>query len=189
MSSTTHELYQRHRLAVHDYHRMGETGVFPPGCRVELIEGEVIDMVPIGSRHAAVVKRLNTLLVRAVGDRAVVSVQDPIIMGDYSEPEPDIALVRTRDDYYALAHPRADDVLLIIEVADSSLNYDRRIKIPLYARHEIPEVWLVDIEGRSLSVLHSPTAEGYEHENRLKVLGSMSPLALPEINVDLSRLF
>ena len=189
MSSTTHELFHRHRLAVHDYHRMGETGVFPPGCRVELIEGEVIDMVPIGSRHAAVVAKLTALFFQAVSGRVIVWAQNPIRLGDFSEPEPDIALVRPRDDFYALAHPRADDALLIIEVADSSLNYDRRIKIPLYARHGIPEVWLVDIEGRSLSVLRSPTAEGYEHENRLKVLGSLSPVALPEISVDLSRLF
>jgi Uma2 family endonuclease len=152
MSSPAPDLYRKHRLTVHDFHRMGEAGILSINSRMELIEGEITDMAPIGSRHAAIVKQLMALFVRAVGARAIVSVQDPIILGEYSEPEPDLALLRPRDDFYALALPRADDVFLIIEVADTTLRYDREIKIPLYARHGIPEVWLIDVEGRTLTI-------------------------------------
>ena len=128
MSSPALDLYQRHRLTVHDFHRMGEAGILPVEGRLELIEGEIIAMAPIGSRHAAIVTRANLLFVQAVADRAIVSVQNPIILGEHSEPEPDLALIRPRDDFYALALPRADEVLLIVEVADTTLRYDREIK-------------------------------------------------------------
>ncbi|MFH0351712.1 MAG: Uma2 family endonuclease [Chromatiales bacterium] len=189
MSTPALDLYRKHRLAVHDFHRMGETGILPVDGRMELIEGEIIVMAPIGSRHAAIVKQLMALFVRAVGAGAVVSVQDPIILGEYSEPEPDLALLRPRDDFYALALPRADDVFLIIEVADTTLRYDREIKIPLYARHGIPEVWLIDVEGRTLTIFEAPAGGRYRDERRVDPLGLLTPKALPGIEVDLSRLF
>ena len=123
----------RHRLTVTDFHRMGEAGIFHEDARVELIEGDIIDMAPIGSSHAGVVKRLARLLMQGVGDKAIVSVQDPVILGPRSEPEPDIALLRPREDYYTRAHPTPGDILLIVEVAESSLTYDREVISQLLA--------------------------------------------------------
>jgi Uma2 family endonuclease len=189
MSSPALDPYQRHRLTVHDFHRMGEVGILPVEGRLELIEGEIIAMAPIGSRHAAIVKQLNTLFVRAAGTRSIVSVQDPIILGEHSEPEPDLALIQPRDDFYALALPRADEVLLIVEVADTTLRYDREIKIPLYARHGLPEVWLIDVEGRTLTVFERPADGRYRNERRVRPSGALAPKALPGVEMDLSRLF
>ena len=189
MSSAALDFYRKHRLTVHDFHRMGEAGILPIDGRMELIEGEITDMAPIGSRHAAIVKQLMALFVRAVDARATVSVQDPIVLGKYSEPEPDLALLRPRDDFYALALPRADDVFLIIEVADTTLRYDREIKLSLYARHGIPEVWLIDVDGRTLTLFEDPASGQYRDERRVDPLGVLAPKALPGIEVDLSRLF
>ena len=189
MSSPALDLYQRHRLTVHDFHRMGEAGILPVEGRMELIQGEIIDMAPIGSRHAAIVNRANLLFVQAVAGRAIVSVQNPIILGEHSEPEPDLALIHLREDFYALALPRADEVLLIVEVADTTLRYDREIKIPLYARHGIPEVWLIDVEGRTLTVFDTPADGRYRDEHRVQPLSGLVPKALPGVEVDLSRLF
>ncbi|MGH8478484.1 MAG: Uma2 family endonuclease [Gammaproteobacteria bacterium] len=189
MSSPALDLYQRHRLTVHDFQRMGEAGILPIEGRLELIEGEIIAMAPIGSRHAAIVTRANMLFVQAVDGRAIVSVQNPILLGEHSEPEPDLALIQPREDFYALALPRADEVLLIVEVADTTLRYDREIKIPLYARHGIPEVWLIDVEGRTLTIFETPADGRYRDERRMRPSGTLAPKALPGVEVDLSRLF
>jgi Uma2 family endonuclease len=130
---------------------MGDAGILPVEGRLELIEGEIIAKAPIGSRHAAIVTRANMLFVQAVAGRAIVSIQNPIILGKHSEPEPDLALIQPRDDFYALALPRADEVLLIVEVADTTLRYEREIKIPLFAHHGIPEVWLIAVDGAGRS--------------------------------------
>ena len=157
-------LIRRHRYTVDEYYRMGQSGILKQGDRVELIEGEIVDMVPAGSAHVGIVNRLNRLLVQALGDRAIVSVQNPVRLSAFSEPEPDIALLRPRDDFYSGAHPGPANVLLIIEVSDSSLDYDRDVKLPLYARHEIPVVWLIDIQRKQLLVFRSPTREGYRDQ-------------------------
>jgi len=120
----------RHRFTVEEYHRMGQAGILSEDDRVELIEGEIVEMAPVGSRHAACVKRLNALLSRRAGGRALVSVQDPIRLGEHSEPQPDLALLKPREDFYAAAHPGPEDVLLVIEVAETSLEYDREVKLP-----------------------------------------------------------
>ena len=189
MSSPALDLYQRHRLTVHDFHRMGEAGILPVEGRLELIEGEIIAMAPIGSRHAAIVTRANMLFVQAVAGRAIVSVQNPIILGEHSEPEPDLALIQPRDDFYALALPRADEVLLIVEVADTTLRYDREIKIPLYARHGIPRcgssTWTA---GRSRYSRHRRTG-GIATSAAWSPRALLAPKALPGVEVDLSRLF
>ncbi|MDQ3564751.1 MAG: Uma2 family endonuclease [Pseudomonadota bacterium] len=130
MSRAAREFFHRHRLTVDDYQRMGEAGILDRNARVELIAGEIIDMAPIGSLHAGTVKRLIRMLERTVGDAAVLSVQDPIVLGPYSEPEPDVALLKPREDFYTTAHPVPDDVLLIIEVADTTVRYDREVKVP-----------------------------------------------------------
>lgn len=130
----------RRSFTVEEYHRMAEAGILREDDRVELLEGEIVEMTPIGSRHAACVDRLNQLGVRGVGPRAIVRVQSPVRLGERSEPQPDLTLLRARPDFYAHAHPGPADVLLIIEVAEASADADRTVKMPLYARAAIPEV-------------------------------------------------
>jgi hypothetical protein len=178
--------YTRHRLTVDDYYRMAEAGILREDDRVELIEGEIIDMAPIGSTHAGTVKRLANLLMAAVGDTAIVSVQDPVRLGPRSEPQPDIALLRPRADYYTSAHPGPADVLLLVEVADASLTYDRDVKVPLYARHGVSEVWLVDLAGHRLHIHRVPVNGVYQEVLILAAPGRISPVGLPQATVDLT---
>lgn len=182
----TPPLLTRHRLTVADYYRMGEAGIFAPDARVELIEGEIVDMAPIGARHGSAVKRLNAMLVAAVGSRAVVSVQDPLRLSDLSEPEPDLMLLKPRADFYADAHPGAADVLLLIEVADTSARYDCEIKLPLYARHGVPEVWIVDLPARLLRLYREPLGEDYGQSSTTATPGRTPIAALPGIEIDLA---
>jgi hypothetical protein len=151
----------RHRFSVEDYYRMAEAGILTESSRVELIEGEIVEMTAIGSRHAACVKRLMHLLTARVGERAVVSVQDPVRLSAFSEPQPDLALLRPRDDFYARAHPGPQDTLLVIEVAETSAALDRGVKGPLHARAGIAEMWLADLEQDVVEVFRDPSAEGY----------------------------
>ena len=144
-----------------EYHRMAQNGVLTEDDRVELIEGEVLEMSPIGSRHAACVNRLTQFLSSQLGRRAIVSVQNPIHLGARSEPQPDLALLHPRTDFYVDAHPEPDDVLLVIEVAETSQDSDRAVKIPLYAKAGIPVVWLVDLEGEGVQAHTKPSPHGY----------------------------
>jgi len=189
MNTAVKTIYQHHRLTVADYHRMGQVGIFSADDRVELIEGEIIDMAPIGSEHAGTVKFLANALRIAVGGRAIISVQDPIFLDRYSEPEPDVALLKPRNDFYRSAHPRPEDVLLIIEVADTTLRYDREIKAPLYARHGIPELWIVDLENRCLEVFRAPAEAVYQEVKGIERAGVLTPVALPDVSIDLKGLF
>jgi Uma2 family endonuclease len=189
MSSAALDLFPRYRFTIRDYHRMGEAGILHEDSRVELVEGELVTMSPIGSVHVAAVNRLVRLFDRAVGEGAIVSVQNPVVLDDYSEPEPDIALLRPREDFYQSALPGPDDILLLIEVADTSLRYDREVKIPLYARHGIPETWLVDLENERLIIFSSPSEQGYQGERVQDNLTSVSPQRLPAIALDLTGLF
>jgi Uma2 family endonuclease len=159
---------QKHYFSVDDYYRMADAGVFPIGARIELIEGEVIEMSPIGNRHTGEVIRFTTLLHRKVGTSAFVSVQNPVRLSDFSEPQPDIALLRPRDDFYSNAHPTPADVLLIIEVADTTVEYDRRVKLPLYARAGIPETWLMVLPKDLIEVHSQPVNGKYQKVQRLK---------------------
>jgi len=152
---------QRHRLTVAQYHRMADAGVLARDARIELVEGVIVDMAPIGSRHAAAVNKLTRVLTAAVGARAIVSVQNPIRLGDGSEPQPDLALLRPRTDFYAEAAPTAADALLVIEVAQASAAYDRQVKVPLYAQHGVPEVWVVDLDDSLVRFYRSPQAGRY----------------------------
>ncbi len=181
-------LLTRHRLSVADYYRMGEAGVFAPDARVELIEGEVIDMAPIGSKHGSVVKRLVALMTSTLGSRVIVAVQDPLHLGDLSEPEPDLMLLKPRDDFYAEAHPGAAEVLLLIEVADTSARYDREIKLPLYARHAVPEVWIVDLEARLVRFYSAPAGDAYGQSSTTATPGRTPIAALPGSEIDLSQI-
>ena len=180
---------RRHRITAEDYHRMGAAGVLAPDARVELIDGEVIDMAPVGSRHWGTVSRLDHLLQPAVGRRALVAVQSSLRLGPHSEPQPDIALVKRRDDFYSKALPTAADTLLVIEVADSTARYDREIKLPLYARHGIGELWIVDLDANLLRMFSAPRGDDYLQSSNIANPGITAIGALPGVTVDLSGLF
>ena len=153
---------QNRVFTVGEYYRMAEAAILTEEDRVELIAGQIVAMSPIGSRHAACVKRLNLLLGKIVGDSMLIGVQDPIRLDAYSEPEPDLVLLRPRADFYAAAHPSAADVLLAVEVADTSAAYDRDVKVPLYAQAGIPEVWLIDLSANRIEVYARPQGDAYQ---------------------------
>jgi Uma2 family endonuclease len=178
-----HPWITRRKLDVAEYHRMAVAGILHEDDRVELIEGELVEMAPIGSPHSGTVNSLTRLLVRVAGDRAVVSVQNPIRLGDHSEPEPDFTLLRPRVDDYRLRTPVAADVLLLIEVADSSLRYDRTVKLPLYARHGVAEVWIVDLERRTVEVYREPAGDSYGAVSREEAGAVLEPALLPGVAI------
>jgi Uma2 family endonuclease len=175
---------RRYRFTVFDYHRMAEAGILGEDDRVELIDGEIIDMGAIGSRHAGCVNRLNRILTRELGDRAVVGVQNPVRLSDLSEPQPDVGVMKPRQDGYGARHPAPSDVLLIIEVADSSLPVDTEVKAPLYATAGIPEFWIVDLEGAAVDVFRDPVAARYETQVRAGRGESVTPLAFDDVVID-----
>ncbi len=179
---------QHHRITADEYHRMAEVGLLAPDARVELIEGEILEMAPIGLDHAGVVNQLTHLFVHAVGDRAIVQIQGPSRMSQYSEPQPDLVLFKPRADYYRTQGAGPQDVYLIIEVSDTTLRYDMHKKVPLYARHEIPEVWIVDLPGSELHVFRTPKEGQYRDTFSTGEPGIASVLLLPDVTVDLSRL-
>ena len=179
MATMPGELMTRHRLTVADYHQMAESGILGSDDRVELIAGEVLDMSPIGSLHAALVRALARWLTDSAGPRAIVAVKDPIHLDDSSEPQPDIALLTPRPDYYAAAHPGPADTLLIVEVAESSLAYDLSVKVSLYARHGIPEVWVIDATTRNTHRFRGPRTEGYAEQGMIPPEEPLTCLALP----------
>jgi Uma2 family endonuclease len=152
----------KHCFTVAEFERMGEAGIFPTDARLELIEGEIVEMSPIGSRHAACVDLLARLLRGQVEDFAIMRVQSPIQLDDFSEPQPDVALLRLRDDFYRHAHPTPADVLLVIEVADTTVEYDRLVKVPLYAKAGIREVWLVNLPAGRIEIYAEPEGGAYQ---------------------------
>jgi Uma2 family endonuclease len=152
----------RRLFTVDEYHQMAEAGILGEDDRVELIEGEIVEMSPIGWDHASVVNRLNEILVVMFRDVATVSPQNPIRLSRITEPEPDIVLIRRGYTPSPPAPPGAPDIVLVVEVADSSLAYDRRTKMPLYARSGVAEAWLVDVSPGTITVFRDPTPEGYE---------------------------
>jgi Uma2 family endonuclease len=173
----------RRLFTVAEYHKMAEAGILSEDDRVELLEGEIVAMSPIGSRHAGLVNRLNRLFSQRAGDQVVVSVQNPVRLGGYSEPQPDLALLRPRADFYTSSHPGPEDVLLAVEVAETSAAVDREVKVPLYARFGVPEVWLVDLAGDQVEVFREPSAEGYREVRVLRRGESLAPALLPDLLV------
>ncbi|MFA6094270.1 MAG: Uma2 family endonuclease [Candidatus Paceibacterota bacterium] len=180
------EPHIRHKLSVSDYYRMGDAGILDEDDRVELIEGELIDMAPIGSHHAGIVAQLVAALAQALAGKAIVWPQNLIRLDSYSVPQPDIIVLKTRPDFYKNALPEPADVLLLIEVADTTLDYDRNTKVPLYARHGIVEAWLVDINARQLERYHQPAETGYGQKDIFTPQQAISPLALPWAVLDLA---
>ncbi|HEX5370577.1 MAG TPA: Uma2 family endonuclease [Dehalococcoidia bacterium] len=176
----------RRLFTVEEYERLAEAGILHEDEHVELIEGEIVEMVPIGSHHSGTVKRLNALLMRRFGSVAVIGVQDPVRIGSLSEPEPDISVLKARADFYTSRNPSAEDVLLLIEVSDSSLKIDPSIKLPIYASAAIPEVWLVDLTSDAIEVFSEPPGSSYTKMRVARRGESIAPLAFPDLMIVLN---
>jgi len=180
---------RRRLLTVDDYHRMDEAGILSEDDRVELIEGELVEMAPIGSEHAGCVGALTHLLVVAVSGRGIVFPQNPVRLDVHNEPQPDFTILKLRSDGYRLALPSPKDVLLIIEVAASSLSYDRGLKLALYARYGIPEVWIVNLAAQEIEVFRKPASDTYDSSARIDRSGSLEIEALPGVRIAADRIF
>jgi Uma2 family endonuclease len=172
----------RRPFTVAEYYRMGEAGILTEGERVELIEGEIVQMPPIGDLHAWCVNRLTRLFILGVGDAAVVSVQNPFRLSNRSEPVPDVVVMRPRPEFRG-PHPTPSDVLLVIEVSDTTLHYDQRVKLPLYARELVPEVWIADLKGECIWVYSDPSGSGYGVTLILRRGDRIAPAAFPNLEV------
>ena len=179
----------RRRFTVNEYYLMAQAGILHEDDRVELLEGEIVEMVPIGSRHAACVNCLNRILSEGLRSRAIISVQNPIRLGEHSEPQPDLTLLRPRPDFYSDSHPDSADVILLVEVADTSEDYDREVKMPLYAQYGIPEAWLVDISSRSIQIYRDPGPEGYGDIQQVGQGRSIAPQAFPGLGLVVEEVF
>lgn len=178
----------RRLFTVDDYHAMTRAGILSEDDRVELIEGEIVVMSPVGSRHAACVDILAELLIRAVDHRTAVRVQSPIGLGGSTEPQPDVCVLLRREDAYSESLPQPEDVLLVIEVSDTSLDFDRRVKARLYARHGIRQFWLVDLAGRTVEAHGGPGPDGYG-ERSVHAVGERVPVPGLEIDLEVGMLF
>ena len=186
---TLTELRPVFRLGVDAYHQMINAGIFDEDDRVELIEGELRAMPPIKPNHAGKNKRLNRLLTRGAGDDALVAVQDPLTLRPDSEPEPDLMLLRPREDFYENANPTPADTLLVIEICDTSLRYDQEIKVPLYAAHGVPEVWLLDLKQQRLEIYREPGADGYRVMLRPDPTEMVTPMLLPNLCIPVTEIW
>jgi len=189
MSIANDQWPRRHLIDVQQYYRMAEVGLLAPDARVELIEGEIIDMAPIGSNHAGVVNFLLRTLDRAIGDQGVVTVQQPVRLSNRSEPQPDVMLLKPRADLYRQSHPEPVDVLLLIEVSDTTLRFDRGEKTALYARHGIQELWIVDLENKQLHCMRQPASDEYGSVTSWSPPARVAVAALPQTHLDLAALF
>jgi Uma2 family endonuclease len=158
----------KHWITADEYERMGRAGIFGDDARLELLEGAIYQISPIGSPHAACVDFLSSLLNRLFGDKFIVRVQNPVRLDDYSEPQPDIALLRWRDDFYRSAHPMPADVLLTIEVADSTVETDRSYKMPLYAKAGIQEAWIINLQDETIELYAEPAGGAYQLSKTFK---------------------
>lgn len=182
---------RRRLFSRQEYHLMGQAGILKPAERVELLAGEVIIMSPIGHRHAAGVDRLTgafAALGAQLAGRALVRVQNPLVESDDSEPQPDLMLLAHRDDHYDFGHPRPQDVLLLVEVADSSIGFDRHTKLPFYAGAGIREVWIVNLQADLVEAYTEPEADGYRVSRRHRPGDRLAPAALPDLQLEVAQL-
>lgn len=177
----------KRRFTIEEYERMIEAGVLPAEDRVELIEGEVVEMSPIGQPHAGTVNRLTYVFTSRLGARAVVQVQNPVSLPPVvSVPQPDVALLRPRPDFYAKSRPLPGDVLLVIEVMETSAAYDRGVKLPLYAKAGVAEVWLIDLGAGAVEVHRRPAGNGYQESRTLEGGGTITLQAFPDVTLTLT---
>jgi Uma2 family endonuclease len=176
------------RFTVDEYHRMGEAGIFGPEERVELIDGEIIQMSPIGHRHMVCVNVANTLFIEAFGRRAIVSPQNPVQLSDWTEPQPDLVVFKPRIDFYAGKKPTPEDVLFAVEVSQTTLRLDRKVKLPLFAAAGIPEVWIEDLNQDLLLVFRNPRTDSYSASMTLQRSDSVSPMSFPDVRFSVDEL-
>lgn len=180
--------FRKHLTNVHEWHKMGEANIYPPDSHLELIEGEIIEMSPIGFKHAGHLNRLIKLLVKIVPNEIVTSVQNPLQLGDLSEPQPDFMLLKPNADSYSSRLPISEDVLLLIEIADSSLAYDQDQKLRLYAMHHIPEYWLLNLIDNCLEVYRKPKGEVFAEKTTLYQGDNITLSQLPDITIQVSEI-
>jgi Uma2 family endonuclease len=178
----------KHRFSVKEYYRMAETGVLRPDARVELLDGEIIDMSPIGPFHGGVVNRLTRFFTLRAKDRWLLSPQNPLRLSDHSEPEPDVMLLKPSPDDYTSRHPQPEDVFLLVEVSDSSLAIDVEKKLPLYGRAGVTEVWIVDLNEAAVEIYREPHFNGYGSKTVLRAGDLARPAAFPDAVVDVAEL-
>ena len=187
-TAETQQKLERRKFTVDEYYRMGEAGVLSPDERTELLEGEIILMAPIGSRHASCVDFFTKATAAlALADRAALRVQNPLLLDDGSEVQPDIALVRLAS--YTGAHPRPEDVLLLVEVADTTIGLDRDEKMPKYASLGIPEAWLADVNARAVDIHTDPQDGVYTNVRRVEINGTLTPIAFPDVVISVRDVF
>jgi hypothetical protein len=177
-----------HRFTVEDYYRMAESGILDRDARVELIEGVIVDMPPIGPEHGGTVDKCVETFVLRYHDVAHVRTQNPVRLDQFTEPQPDLALLRRRHDSYRLSHPTPVDTLLVVEIADSSLRFDRSTKVPIYSRLGIPEVWVVDVANRLVHIYRDPSSQGYRVVSVARPGERIAPLAFPDRPIEVSDL-
>jgi len=168
-------------FTIEEYYQMGRSGIFTEDDRVELIEGEIVQMTPIGNPHAGCVRWLSRFFHRLLDDRFIIDAQNLLRLSGYSEPQPDIVLLKPCLDCYRSTHPVPDDVFLLIDVADSSLGYDKNVKIPLYAKHNIVECWLVNLQDKNIEVYRQPSENGYRQIQTFSPGQTLSTQAFPDI--------
>jgi Uma2 family endonuclease len=166
-----------------EYQRMAESGVIDEDEAVELIEGRIVQMAAKDHKHAIATKRANRIFSSKLGDSVIVSVQDPILLNDFSEPEPDIALIKPPDERYIRNHPKPEDILLLMEIGDSSLAYDRDVKCPLFARNRIIQFCLLNLQARELEDYRDPSAGGYRDKKTYTEDQSFNLVAFPKLSI------
>ncbi|MEQ1738418.1 MAG: Uma2 family endonuclease [Methyloglobulus sp.] len=179
---------RKHLTDIHEWQKLGEANIFPPESRIELINGEILDMAPIGFNHAGHLIRLINLFAPRTAGKALINAQNPLQLGDLSEPEPDFMLLKPNADSYTTRHPIADDVLLLIEVADSSLTYDQTQKLRLYALHNVPEYWLLNLNDNCLEVYRKPKGEVYAEKTTLYTADNITLSQLPGISIQVAEI-
>ena len=179
---------QRYRFTVDQYQELGRAGILSDECRVELIDGEIIEMSPIGAGHMYSVAYLNAAFLRGLGDRAVIWPQHALQLGQYLQPQPDIALLRPPLPRYRATIPRMEDVLLVVEVADTSLRYDREVKLPRYAATGVPEVWIIDLRGGVVEINRDPTPGRYRRRSQSVRGDAVAPAAFPDLRLPVAAI-
>ncbi|WP_299413312.1 Uma2 family endonuclease [Acaryochloris sp. IP29b_bin.148] len=179
----------RKKFTVGQYHQMIESGILTDRDHVELIQGEIIEMSPVGRHHAACVDRLNELLVLKLFRKALIRVQSPILLSDNSEPQPDISILQRREDFYNAEHPTPADIFALVEVSDSTIEFDRDVKVPIYAREQIAEVWLVNLNNTQIECYRQPTANSYQQWQVFNLGEKFNFQAFPDVPIQVSQVF
>lgn len=189
MNAMTESGVMKHRLTVDEYYRMAEVGLLAPDARVELIDGEIVDMPPMGSPHGGTGMLLIQRFTKAVSEAAIVSAGSTLILGKYSAPQPDLMLLHPRDDFYRRSNPTPSDVLLLLEISDSTWRYDREIKAPLYARHDVSDFWIVNLRKQELHCFRGPRRGEFAEVVTITNPGFVPVQSLGDVQVDLTGLF